>query len=119
MGPAGVGTGRAEAADRGVDESRVAFPGSFATDPEAIDDAGVEILHDDVGTGKKVEDELRALVAREIDGDRALAAVVVEKQRRHPRTADRSDAHDVAEPDRLDLDDVGSLLRHDHGPQRP
>ena len=88
---------------------------SASPDAHAVDHARAEVLDKDVGTRGEALQGLLAALALQIDGDRALVAVVVEEGGGQPAGAVAAGAHVIAAARDLDLDHVGALVGKDHG----
>ena len=104
------GAGLAEARDRAVDEIRLHRGERLVVGAQARGDAGREVLDDDVGRPRQVEDDRAGLGAGEVEADALLAriaahevgALVLAVCLELVRTA----AHLVAASGLLDLDDA-------------
>ena len=101
-----------EAGHRQVDDARVEVGNHFVAEPEALDDAGPEALHEDVRLGCELAHDRHALGGFQVHHDAALAEVGDDERGRHvaERPVLALGAHPVAAL-RFDLDHVGSLLR--------
>ena len=112
-GPLAVRTGIAEGADRAIDDARIARHDRRMADAEAIDDAGAEALHHDVGARAQVEQQVQAVRRLEIEDDALLAAIEIAKE--HGRRAvGRTDVASGIAARRLDLDDLGAVIGQGH-----
>ncbi len=74
-GAGAIGPGMAEAGDRAIDQPRIDRGEILPAEPVALERADLEILDQHVGLGGETAHEVGALGIREIDGDRALAAI--------------------------------------------
>ena len=127
-GARSVGAVLAEAGDRGVDQTRMGGAQAFGIQPEFLQATDLEILDQHVGIRRHPPNQRRALFGREIDRDRALAAVGREEIGRDllvamfvPRRPPMAGV--VARAGLLDLDDVraevGEQLRRPGPRQHP
>src|SRR3954463_11369739 len=104
----------AEALQRRVDQPRVELVEVLPREPEAVHDAGAEVLDQDVGAVHELAEDLLALVRLHVEGERPLVAVEHrEVERVHVGQIAQLGAGDVAAPGLLDLDDVGSHPREE------
>ena len=71
----GVRSARAEALDGAHHDLRIDLVDLLPREPEAVEHAGAEVLHDDVALLQQVDEDLLALRRLHVDGDRALVAV--------------------------------------------
>ena len=115
----GVRTGGSVPADRHVDHARVARLDVVVAEAEPVHDAGPEVLHHHIGARHELGDQAAPLVGGRVDADPPLPPVVVQQQRAEAPARERAQPEDVAQPRRLDLHDVGALLRQHHRGQRP
>ena len=76
-----VGAALAEALDLAVDDRRVERSDDVGAEAEPLDRAGGEILHQHVGLGGQVLDQLQALRVLQVDGDRLLVGVEIQEIR--------------------------------------
>ena len=117
----GVGSAVAGAADRDVDQARIERAHGRLAEAQPVHHLRPEILHQHVGAGDQLAQDLDALGLLEVDRQRALAAVGRYEQ--GGELAGRIDrlaaaARDVAAR-RLDLDHVGALVGQEHRGKRP
>ena len=87
---------------------------------EALHGAGPEILHQDVRLRDQLGEHLAAGRALDVDRQRTLAAVRRDEQRGELAVlvdGGAAAAGDIA-ADRLDLQNVGALIRQKHGRER-
>ena len=117
----GVGPAVAGAADRDVDQARIERAHGRFAEAQPIHHLRPEILHQHVGAGDQLAQDVDALGLLEVDRQRALAAVGRYEQ--GGELAGRIDrlaaaARDVAAR-RLDLDHVGALVGQEHRGERP
>lgn len=99
---------RAEALDRGVDQPGVELLEPLPGEAHPVDGPGAEVLHEDVGLGDQLGEDLLAALALHVEGDASLVAV----QHREVEAVDAGDvaqllAGDVARG-RLQLDHVSA-----------
>ena len=111
-GHAGVGTPDAVAVTPGVDESRVALAERIGVQAEATKGIGSEAGQKDVGIGEKLVEHPLAVVAPQVESDRALASVGQSHREVYP-PAVGSDALGGETPigvtvEAIDADDVGT-----------
>ncbi len=112
-----IGAVVAGAANRDVDEARIERPHGALAETDPLHHPRTEVLHENIGAGDQPAQDLRALRLLEIEGDRPLAAVGRNEQGRElAGRVDRLAAtpRDVS-AERLNLDDVGALVRQEHG----
>ena len=107
-----------EAADRHVDQARVQLAQALGAQPQLVDDAGPEVLDEDVGRADQVVQDREAALLLQVEDEGALAAVDRREARGDAATLGSQPAHDVAARRRLDLDDFGALVRQQHGGDR-
>src|SRR6266536_5449404 len=115
-----IRAGLADAADRDIDQARMALAQLIDAKAEALHGAGPEILHHDVRLRDQPGENLTAGRAFDVNRQRTLAAVRRDEQRGELAVlVDRGTAApgDVA-ADRLDLQNVGALIRQKHGRER-
>src|SRR6185295_1064250 len=103
-----------EAADRYVDDFRRRGTNARLVQPHALDHARSEVLGEHVGAVDEPHQHRLPARVLEIQGDRALVAVVVEIVRRHAAAPVGDVAGEIA-LEALDLDDVGPLVGEEHG----
>ena len=118
-GPSGIGTAAAEARDRTVDEPRMPRRHRFVVEPEPRHGARPEVLDQDIGTPEQPPQHRLPLLALQVEGATALAAVdrqVVRRLAPEKRRAER--ARLVAPAGLLDLDDVGAHVAEALGAER-
>ena len=77
-----IGSALAEAADRDLDDVGRHGADGVVVHPHALDDAGPEVLHEDVGARRQGHQHLDAARVLEVERHRALVAVVVEERGR-------------------------------------
>src|SRR4029453_724812 len=82
---------------------------------QALDDAGPKPFEEDIGALQQSPYDLLAGVGLEVDGDALLAEVADDRVGRVAAVARADRARPVAIADALDLDDVGAVLRQQHG----
>jgi hypothetical protein len=107
---AGVGSGIAEAGDRGVDDAGPDRSGVLVSQPQPLDHAGAEVLQHHIGPGDQPFQGGQAIGMLQIEGDRALVAVVIEERGGKPAPAGRDMAAVVTDARHLDLDHVSTLV---------
>ena len=96
-----------ESLDGGIDQARVDLTQPFPGEPEPIDDAGAEVLDEDVDPRHQIGEDLLALVALHVEGDAAFVAVEHrEVQAVGTWNVAELAAGDVSGSRRLELDDV-------------
>ena len=76
-------------------------------------------MNKDIGPGEEPHQRLQPGRRLQVENDRPLVAVVVEKGRREPRPPFAAGASGVAAVRGLDFDDVGPLVAEDHRAERP
>ena len=91
-GRAGQRAAAAVPADRAVDEARMARAQRLVAEAEALHHARAVALDEHVGVLEQPREDLRAGLALEVGGDRALVALELQEQRalgrrRHPAAA--------------------------------
>ena len=108
----------AEAADRGIDQLRVAGVQRFVAEAEAIHDAAAVVLHHRIGIVAELQDQFASRRRLEVDADRLLVAV-----HRREVAAERlelivdmvgADDARMVTVEWLDLDDLRALVRQQH-----
>ena len=114
-----IGADFAEARHRNVDDPRRHGADRVLADPEPLDDAGPEILHEDVGPGGDAQQRRASRVGLQVEHHRALVAIVVQERGAHAAAPVGRAARVIAAARRLDLDDVGALVAEHHRRQRP
>src|SRR6185503_5255984 len=82
---------------------------------QALDDAGSESFEEDVGALEQSPHDLLAGVGLEVDGDAPLAEVADDGIGRMAAVTRAQGARPVAVADAFDLDDLGAVLRQQHG----
>src|SRR3954451_4033967 len=98
---------RTEALDGGIDQARVDLAQPLPGEAEPIDDAGAEVLHEDVDPRDQIGEDPLALVALHIQRDAALIAVEHrEVQAVGAWHVAKLAAGDIAGAGSLELDDV-------------
>jgi hypothetical protein len=97
----------AEASDRRVDETRVVSSQLSGPQPEPLHHAGTKVLDEYIGLRGEAAADVYAFGFRQIDGDAALAAVLLAEERSETVAFLSPPARTVAGR-RLDLDDVGA-----------
>ncbi len=113
-----AGADVAEAADRGVDQLRVARVQRLVAEAQAIHDAAAVVLDHRIGIVAELQDEFAAGRRLEVDGDRLLVAVhrgevAAERLELIVGMIGADDARVVA-VERLDLDDLRALVGQQH-----
>jgi hypothetical protein len=99
----------AEARDLAVDDARVALCGLLVAEPEALQGAGLEVRHDDVGTFAEPARQLVVAAVAQVERQRALVAVGgVVVGRPAGGVERRAPGAGVVARWRLDLDDLGT-----------
>ena len=109
----------AKAADRHIDNARRDGAHGLLADAEPVGNTGAEILHNDIGAGGELQQGLTAARRLQVEHDRALVTVVVEKRGGEPCPPVTAGARRVTAVGRFDLDHVGPLIGEDHRRQRP
>ena len=109
--------GFAEAADRDVDNLRVQGADNVRTEAHRVDRAGAKILHEHIRRARELFHDLNRARLLQIERDRALAAVHVEKSGAHAVAANPHLARDIA-TGRFDLDDIRALVGEQHRSHR-
>ena len=109
-----VGAGLAEARHRRVDQAGVGLREAVVVDAQALDHAGPEVLHHDVGAGGQLQERL--LAARVLQVERHAALVAVEHREAVGLVVDLrvEAARGVAVGEALDLDHVGAQIPEHH-----
>src|SRR5258708_39015860 len=77
-----IGSGLADAADRYIDQARMAPAQFIGPEAEPLHGAGTKILHQYVGLGHELGQNFAANFALDVDRQRALAPVRGDEQRR-------------------------------------
>ena len=99
----------AEALDRGVDQPRVQLRQHLVAEPQPVQRAGPEILHQHVGLGDHLPEQLLALLGLQIERQAALVGVQhQEEQAVAVGAVAHVGARDVAALRLLQLDHVGA-----------
>ena len=112
--PRGGGTGAAIARDRAIDQARIDLGDAGIIEPEPVEPAELVILDQDVRFGGKVENDRLPLRARQIDRDRAFAAIGAEIIGALPARERRTPGAGVVAAFRvLDLDHFGAQIGED------
>jgi hypothetical protein len=108
VGPlSSVWPGRAEARDAAHDEARVALQQLRRREAERGEHARAEVLHQHVGAGDQPRQHLASLGPREIERERALAAVRTEEE---VGVAGRRAGAELAPARRLDAHHVCAVI---------
>ncbi len=108
----GIGTcaGRSESGSSAVQDVRSHRGDRLIREPQPIDRLAPHVVDEHVRARDQSCEDALALLALQIDGDRALATIEIEEDRRQPgATATPLMAHDVPLW-WLDLDDVGTVV---------
>ncbi len=113
-GAAGERAGLAEARDGEVEDAGFAPRDRVVTEAEAPEDAGAEAFEQHVGALDQSPQHVLAALGFQIQRDRALAEVGRDRVGGVGAVARGDGAAPVAIAGRLDLDDVGAVLRHQH-----
>ena len=108
-GPAGVGTGLAEAGDRAIDELRIGVLEVLVAEPVFGEVASLEVLDQHVGSKRQSPDDVPAGRRGDVDGHRPLVARDCGPPQAPAVEPEAVAPHDVA-IGRLDLDDVGAEI---------
>ena len=91
--------------------------------PEAIHDAGTEVLENDVRAGDQLEKRLAPACLLEVERDGALARILREERCAHEAAVEGRGCaklpREIAARGRLDLDDVGAELGELIAAERP
>ena len=111
------GTGLAVAADRGVDDPRVACRHRLVADAHPVGDARPEVLDHHVAVFGQREQQLLALGAAHVEADVALAHVLLHEVARQAVHARVGETGGVA-VGRLDLDHLGTQVAQHAGAVR-
>ena len=123
-GATALGAVVAEAGDRQHHEARVALHERVDPEPEALEDAGAEVLDEHVGAVDELQQHLAVGLGLEVEGDGLLVAVGGEEVRRLAVVLGADErrpppAGVVAAARGLDLDDAGAEVAHHHRGVRP
>ena len=105
--PAGIGSGLAEAGDRGIDDLLVDLGEVLVVDAEPALHVRPIVLDDDIRLLDELLERRDAFLALQVERDAALVAVQILKIRTQPRPAHVA-LFDVFR--RLDLDDIGAPI---------
>ena len=114
----GIGAALAEAVDRDIDDGGIDGAHCRLAHTQALHHARPEVLDEHVGVSGEPEDHLAPLRVLQIDGDRALVAVVVDEVGGEPAGAVAAGAHVIAAAGGLHLDHVRALIAQHHGRER-
>ena len=107
--PSGHGAVLSVAGDRAVHDLRVAGAHLLVAEADAVEDAGPEVLEHDVASRCQIGHEIAARLGAEVDGDAALAAILLREVDGQTADARLCGSSEVA-LGRLDLDDVGPQI---------
>ena len=108
----------APAAHGDVDQVRLDSAKVGFADPKSLADAGAEVLDEHVRRFDQLLDRRQPGRRLDVDGDRALVAIVVEVGAAHAFWAGAGAPGMIRPSGRFDLDDVGPLVRQDHRRER-
>ena len=123
-GAAALGTVVAEPADPQDDEARVELVQALDGEAEPVEDAGTEVLEEDVGPGHQPRQDVASGVALEVELDGLLVPVAGQEVRGHrlvvgPDEGRAPAARLVTRTRALDLDDAGTHVAEHHPAVRP
>jgi hypothetical protein len=104
----------AEAADRGVDDTRVGLGHGRVVEPEPRERARPEVLEHDVGAGDQPARHVEVVGVLEVQGDRPLVAVDPEEVGRDPVAHRGLPRAGVVALGALDLDHLGAQVAQEH-----
>ncbi len=110
----------AESGDGEDDQLRVALLQLGDPEAEPLEDAGAEVLHQDVGPVDQAQQDLAVGLVLEVEGDGLLVAVGGQEVRRLPGVGPAHERRSpaagvVAVPGCLDLDHPGTEVAEHHG----
>ncbi len=105
--------------NRGVDELRVDLREGCVIDSELSHDPRPIVFEQYVGGRHELQEDLHVFLTFEVEDERALVPVEYGVHPAHPRARAAEKTSRIAEKGRLDLDDVGSLIREDHSGHGP
>ncbi len=112
-GPARIGAALAVADEAEMDQPGIGGADVLGSEPQPPHGGGAHIADEHVGACAKAQQHVAAARRLDVDHDAALVAIGLQIHWPHARIPHRAAVpHDVA-LGRLDLDDVGAVIRHD------
>ena len=104
-----------ESRNRQVDDSRLARADRVVIEAQSLDHARAETFDEDIRAFDQAPQHRLALFILEVDGHAALAQIADDRKRRMVAISDTEHTTPVAISRSLDLDDLRTLLREQHG----